>query len=148
MVYKWTSGARIRADAQTAGEVCQKLEEQGRLTPNELVRVSAPEDAPLHNSFEWNDERAASLYRETQARYIIRSLVVTRENKEPTRAFVSLTRTSESHEYHSIDAVLKSKDDTESLLQQAHRDMLAFVRKYKNLQELATVIEAIERLIA
>ena len=147
MVYKWASGSRIRADAQTAGEVCQRLESEGRLTPHDLVRVSEPEDAPLHDTFEWDDERAAKLYRETQARYIIRSLVVTCEDKEPTRAFVSLTRTTKSHEYHSINAVLRNADDIDSLLQQAYGELRAFTNKYRRLKELTGIITAIEKAL-
>ena len=55
MVYKWKDAARIKSDAQTAGEICEKLEKNGGLTAKRLVDESRPEDAPLHKEFEWND---------------------------------------------------------------------------------------------
>ena len=146
MQYRWKSGARAPVPAQLVGEVCEKLESKGQLTPQKLVDVSRPVDAPLHDAFEWNDTVAAEKYREHQGRYMIRSVEVVRENAEPTRAFVSLSRTSKEHQYHSIDAVLQSADDTEQLLQQAKRELAAFKRKYAQLTQLASVFDAITEL--
>lgn len=76
MVYKWKTGSVIKADAQVAGEVCEGLKNTVGLTKKNLVDASRAEDAPLHNSFEWDDAVAAESYREEQAGYIIRSLTV------------------------------------------------------------------------
>lgn len=77
MVYEWKDLASVRnikADAQVAGEVCEELEREGRLTPENLVEVSKDENAPLHNEFEWNDATAAKKYRRSQAQFIIKCL--------------------------------------------------------------------------
>jgi hypothetical protein len=63
MVYKWKDAARLKTDAQTAGEICEKLEKNGGLTAKRLADESRPEDAPLHKEFEWNDATAAEAYR-------------------------------------------------------------------------------------
>lgn len=146
MQYCWKHGVRAPVSAQVVGEVCEKLESKGQLTPQKLVDVSRPEDAPLHKAFEWNDEVAAEKYREHQGRYLIRSVEVVRENAEPTRAFVTLSRTSKEHQYHSIDVVLKSSDDMDLLLQQAKRELAAFRRKYSQLTKLALIFDAIDKL--
>lgn len=146
MQYRWKSGARATVPAQVVGEVCAELEQKGQLTAQNLVDVSRPEDAPLHKAFEWDDSVAAEKYRESQGRYLIRCVEVVRESSEPVRAFISLTRTASTHEYHSIDAVLKSKDDTADMLARAKSELDAFARKYANLEELAEVFQAIERL--
>ncbi len=148
MIYKWVTGSRISVSAQTAGEVCDELESKGKLTPEMLVDVSRPEDAPLHSAFEWNDETAAEKYRESQARYIIRSLEVQRESSEPTRAFVTLKRTESTHEYHSIGAILRNSEDTAMMLDRAKSEMEAFRRKYGKLAELASVMAAIDKALA
>ena len=89
MIYQWKSASRIKTNAQTAGEICENLERTVGLTAKNLLEVSRPEDAPLHNEFEWNDSVAAEKYRENQARYIIRMLCVApeKEDKPPVRAF-------------------------------------------------------------
>lgn len=146
-VYRWKSGARSPVSAQVAGEVCAELEEAGNLTPSALVDASRPDEAPLHAAFEWDDEIAAELYRETQARYIIRSVeVVTHGSKEPVRAFVSVT-TGRSEPYATIEHIMTRSDSRAILLEQAQREMRAFRRKYGQLTELARVFEAIDGLV-
>lgn len=146
MQYRWKTGARSPVSAQVVGEVCEELESKGQLTPQKLVDVSRPEDAPLHDAFEWDDSVAAEKYRENQGRYLIRSIEVVYKSDETTRAFVTLQRTASDHEYHSIDAVLKNSNDTEQLLAQAKRELDAFKRKYAQLNQLADVFKAIEAL--
>ena len=146
MQYRWKTGARSPVSAQVVGEVCEELESKGQLTPQKLVDVSRPVDAPLHKAFEWNDTLAAELYREQQGRYLIRSIEVVRNSEEPTRAFVALKRTAKEHEYHSIEAVLQNKDDTAQLLEQAKSELMAFKRKYSQLSQLADVFKAIDAL--
>lgn len=146
-VYRWKTGARAPVPAQVVGEVCEKLESKGRLTPKNLVDISRPEDAPLHGAFEWNDTVAAEMYREQQGRYLIRSIEVVRTNDEPIRAFFTLKRTAKEHEYHSIDAVMRNKDDAAQLLEQAKSELVAFKRKYVQLSnELAGVFREIDAL--
>ena len=47
----------MRGSAQVAGEVCERLEARGRLTPSDLVDESRAEDAPLHGMFTWDDSK-------------------------------------------------------------------------------------------
>lgn len=147
MQYRWKTGARAPVSAQVVGEVCEELESKGQLTPKNLVDVSRPEDAPLHSAFEWNDTVAAEMYREQQGRYLIRSIEVVRTSEEPIRAFFTLRRTAKEHEYHSIDAVMRNKDDAAQLLEQAKSELFALKRKYAQLnKELAEVFKAIDAL--
>ena len=46
---------------------------QGRLTPNALVAAARDEDHPWHDSFEWDDAKAAQSHRVEQAREILRT---------------------------------------------------------------------------
>lgn len=147
MIYRVKSGARLPVSAQIAGEECERLESNGMLTPKNLVDASRPDDAPLHKCFEWNDGIAAERWRETQAAYIIRSVEVkVEEHSDPTRAFVA-TITDNTREYKSIGYVMRSRDSREVLLESAKREALAFKRKYKNLYELAAIIDAIDGVI-
>ena len=144
MVYKFKEGSYIKASAQVAGEMCEKLAEEGRLTASELVEENRPEDAPLHNAFEWDDTAAAENWREHQARHIIASIVVVEEKREPVRAFFNIQRADP--QYRHIDTIMKSADDTEMLLKKALAELMAFQRKYAALEELAKVFLAIEEV--
>lgn len=149
MIYQWKLGSRHSCDANTAGEVCEQLASEGRLTPKELVDESRPEDAPLHGEFEWDDARAAEAYRETQARYIIRSIELILEDGEekatPVRAFVAM-QDAEPNEYTQLTAVLDDDLRREKLLHKALQELLAFKRKYKSLTELSKLFEEIDQL--
>lgn len=147
-IYKWKQGSRVNFDAQKVGEVCERLEKKGRLTPTALVDASRRSNAPLHNLFEWDDEKAAEKYRETQAAYLIRSIEVDVSGvSEPVRAFVSVNVDGESRQYMSVEVAMKSEPTREQVLEDALIELEAFRRKYKNLNELASVIDAITELV-
>ena len=145
MVYKWKDAARLKTDAQTAGEICERLEKNGGLTAKRLVDESRPEDAPLHKEFEWNDATAAEAYREEQARYIIRSLIVQPEatKNEVVRAFFPM---AEHKVFESLPIILSDAKKTSALLDMALRELKAFELKYSTLSQLAPVFEAIKEV--
>ena len=144
MVYSWKSAARIKADAQKAGELFEQLERSGELTPAKIVEVSRSEDAALHDEFEWDDSIAANCYREGQAGNLLRAIIITDESKtaEPVRAFFKV----EQNTYESITAIVKSEDKVQLLLSQAISELNAFQRKYDCLRALLpNVFAAIEK---
>ena len=145
MVYKLKDGARLKTDAQTAGEICEKLERNGGLTAKRLVDESRPEDAPLHKEFEWDDATAAEAYREEQARYIIRSIVIQPEPRknDVVRAFFPV---AEQKVFASLPVILSDAKKTNALLDMALRELKAFELKYSTLSQLAPVFEAIKNV--
>jgi hypothetical protein len=54
------------------------LEVRGRITPTRLVDAAQSPDHVWHDSFEWNDSKAAAKYRIDTAREIIRTWVAPR----------------------------------------------------------------------
>lgn len=145
MVYEWKTGSRHKVSPAVAAEVMDRLAEEDRLNAQELVDESRPEDAPLHNEFEWDDSIAAEKYREGQGMAIIRHLVVRIEaNRQeyPTRVYFKVQK--EAPTYEPITMILKDKDKTAMLLEQAKRELMAFKAKYAGLKELAVVIKAID----
>ena len=143
MVYEWKVDSVYKTDAQTAGAVCEELSRTVGLTKKTLVDASRPEDAPLHNEFEWRDDVAAERYREVQAAKIIRSLVIKHEaiSAEPVRAYFKIADT-----FESIESIIVSPKKTTSLLEMALRELNSFRMKYSTLSELAGVFHAIEEL--
>ena len=80
--YKWRIPV-FNADADTVGEIFESIEERdGVLSPSAVVDEARPEVSPIHACFEWDDEKAAEKYRETQASSMIRCLIVSTEHIE------------------------------------------------------------------
>ena len=148
--YKWRQGTGHGVDANVAGQVCAELEKKGLLNAPELVRVSQPEDAPLHKAFEWNDETAAEKYREDQARQIIRCIEVVKEDipdKPSSRVFYNL-RADKTASYENVNAIMRNEDKRELLLDQAKSDMKFFKTKYSELNELSKVFDSMDEVLA
>lgn len=143
---KWAEGSRHKTDANVAYMVTKDLEDRGMLTAQNLVEVSRPEDAPLHDEFEWDDSVAAEEYRKTQARGIIRSIQIIRDDSEKAEKVYANVRI-ERPEYTTIVKALTIPDERELLLKAARRDMLAFRAKYVWLKELDGVLNAINLYI-
>lgn len=144
MVYQWKINGLHKTAAQTAGEVCERLNAEGRLTPTDLVEDSRPDDAPLHSEFEWNDDVAAEHWRMHQARNIINAIVVVNEAPEPTqvRAFFQVTSPSR---YESVQTIIRRPDMYDTLLRRALSELSAFKDKYKQIKELNAVFAEIEK---
>lgn len=145
-MYSWKDGARIKADANIAGKICEELVNTGGLTPQRLLDVSRAEDAPLHDEFEWDDSIAAEKYREGQAAHIIRCLVTTVDEAPDRVIRAYFTFKTEAHEYIPSVDILNDSEKRAKLLDQAYRELQAFKNKYKVLRELAEVFRAIDNL--
>jgi hypothetical protein len=146
--YKWKTASYIKADAEKAGKMCEELERTGGLTAERLVKANESENAPLHDEFEWDDEKAAGEYRKAQARHIINSLVIVSEKQdvEPVRAFLSIERASPN--YESLDIIVHSEDKYAALLAMALKELEAFKKKYSQLAELNALFDIINELKA
>jgi hypothetical protein len=122
----------------------QALEQAGNLSAKGLLDANRPEDAPLHNEFEWNDGVAAEKYREQQAMHIINSIVTVRDDVGPVRNYFKVT--DGSRNYTSLSVIMERRDTREALLRQARRELAAFEMKYKVLEELAGVFNEIHKV--
>ena len=144
--YTWAAGSRIKTDANIAGQVCEGLAAENRLTAKNLLDVSRPEDAPLHKEFEWDDGKAAEKYREAQAGHIICCLVKTPErgDLQPVRAFCTVT----PRYYEATELILKQEDKRDVLLRQAFAEMQSFRKRYEGLSQVAEVIKSMDVLLA
>lgn len=145
MSYTFRKGFAHKVDANVAGAVCDELEKKGRLTAEELVNVSRPEDAPLHGEFEWDDAVAGENWRRQQARCIINSLVVVApETNKEVRKFFNIV--AADRKYESVETIMQNVDKRDALLRDAMRDLSALRKKYACLTELSKVFDAIDGL--
>lgn len=93
--YVFRNGARISGvDAKTAGDELARIQDQhGELTAPLVVDEARPDDAPLHPAFEWDDQLAAELHRQQQARSLIRSVQVVQSDEPPAPAYLHIQAT-------------------------------------------------------
>jgi len=149
--YKYRISGLQKVPAEVTGAVCKDLiDKEGAVTPQRLVEVSKPKDAPLHGEFEWNNTIAAQKYREEQARQIIKNIVIMEVEEEEAqpkivkcwvnsdRAFVPTDEGT--HRYVTIDTALSNVSWRDNLLKAARRDMSSFIAKYRRLTELDKII--------
>ena len=149
---KWSYGflGNKKADAQKIYDEINSIGE--RYTPKDVVNLARDESTELHKMFDWNDFSAAEKWRESQARYIIRSIVVTEDEKtgkefsNPIRAIVSTNERTK--EYEPIRVTVTKADSYERLLNEAIRELRSFEVKYKTLKELEPVFDAVHELIS
>ena len=143
--YKWKNGSYIRASAQDAGEMCEKLAAEGRLTAKALLDANRPKEAPLHKAFEWNDRKAAEQYRLHQARHIISCIVrVDEETGKPEQVRAYFTLERKDPQYYPTSMILEDEDKSSLLLKSALGELAAFQKKYQAIKsKLAPVYDAI-----
>lgn len=151
MVYKYRA-TRYSIPAQVAGEYLHELsEKENGVTAERVLDVSRPDDALLHEVFEWDDSVAAEAYRLRQSREFIGNIVVVQADSkpvEPVRAFISVTDTAHSERgvFKPVMQALNHEAERDIVLSNALRELNIFKEKYRRLSELKPVFEAIDSL--
>lgn len=152
MVYQWKRNMPV--SAQATGEHFEKLEKKhGEITPEIILDDARKKSSVLHDCFEWDDGRAAEKYRLSQARFIICNLVVSVESKEneqkKARAFVNVsaqTMKGNKGSFVSIGNAISNEEMRQNVLRNALVELLAFKKKYEELEGLQRIFVAIDDL--
>ena len=120
----------------------------GLVDPAMVVETAKDESNPLHDYFQWDNNKAANQYRLWQARNLIQEIrVVKIPGQERTiRAFVSLERDRGNGGYRKVVDVLSNKQLHAEMLREALEQLEIFKRKYQDLAELTPVFEAIKKV--
>ena len=147
--YHWTPGARFRAKAQAVGETLQELAAKydDRLTPRVVVDAARPETSPLHPCFEWDDVRAAELFREGQARLVLRSIRVVSEDadtREPQPCFVVVTEKVGAQQHRSYMTTARAKEEpllTRQIMERALAELITFQKRYEQYRAIFEIAE-------
>lgn len=168
MIFKASKSARFsNANAQRYGEYLYGLseEEGGKLYPALIVEKAKEKKSPVHDYFEWDDTVAGPLYRITQARELVRSIIVEYKSNGHTgeaRAFMNVhnekiyddndDEREPSRNYVFIEKVAGNKVFLDQIVNAAHAEMVNWSRKYKQYQRwkefenFTTIFEAIDKL--
>ena len=112
MKYEWKWRA-APIDAQTVGEELERIRSlTGKLLPKDVVKEAQKKKSPLHSAFEWDDEIAGEKYRVSQARTIIRSVLVMCEDAETAApAFVHIPKIKGGQYYQNTKIAVQNVDE-------------------------------------
>lgn len=132
-----------KADPQAIGEALQKITDgnNGRLTPSAVVTEATKRSHPLHRHFEWDDTVAAEAFRLDQARSLISSIEITSTDSDrgAARAFLSINDRG-GRAYHAVSEVLVSRDLQLGVLRLALRDLTAFEKRFRDIQDICELV--------
>lgn len=151
---------RARSGVAAFGPACRGMAGQGRcgmsdlrthlesiyrqhetLSPRLVVDAARPADHPLHNRFQWDDNKAGERYRLIQAAQLIRSVrVIFKENTETgevskVRAFVSTARNDRPSAYLPVEESAMDSFTHQLVLRDFERQILALKRQFGHLKE-------------
>ncbi len=146
--YAWRDGSRVPIDAQAAGQRLATIHKRkGHLSAELVVNDAKSQRSPLHPAFEWDDPTAAHEHRLEQARNMLRSVVMLRDNgedKRPIRAFVHVEAFDEPV-YMDINVAMGDEALRKHILARAWRELESWRQRYEELEELAAVFAAIDK---
>lgn len=144
-------GRSFNVSVRIVGAEMEKIEKRdGQVTSRSLLEAGRPEDSALHKLFEWDDTKAAELYRLKQATDVITHIhvVVDERPEEPFRAYVNIKQSdgqTETGQYINIRSAMENEETRRVVLGAALAEMKRFSQKYGQYKELASVFDAIDR---
>lgn len=136
-------------------ERVKALAVNGKTDAKDVVDDARPIDSPLHPVFEWDDSIAAESYREDQARRLIRSVVIVqyddrdREIKRTEPVFLPVARPYQNERgYMESTDAMSDPVVRESIIAVARSQLEGWVKRNRNIQELADIAIEVERALA
>jgi hypothetical protein len=152
MEYAWKEGVRFKSDPNVTGALLEKIRDEfGEVTPELVLNVAKDKNCSIHNDFQWDDEKAATLYRLDTARRIIRNLRVVSEGEvtdEPV--FVHVTVGDRKY-YERTDLAVDTPDIWQNVMSEEKARLQACqkrIRSLKNVETNGSRIEITNNVIA
>ena len=140
----WKKGfGFVKADAQKCYDEITAIGES--VTPAEIVAKARDESTELHKCFEWDDKIAGEKYREQQAGYVLRMLVIKEEVPPTDRPEIRVLQVTEPGQgYKRVELIVQKEDEYKALLARAYAELRAFKAKYSMLTELQEIFDLIK----
>jgi len=134
--------------AEAIDELMALRDEAGNIDPLEVVDKARESDSALHGYFEWDDTKAAFVYRLEQADHIIRRLRYRVDNDKATvvRAFVSVIEDNKRRYVDTLRAVADF-DLRDQVRKSILADLKALRHKISAFEEFANVAAAIDTVL-
>ena len=125
---------------------------KGKLTSKEVVNRARSEDSPIHDCFEWNDDKAAEGFRIKQAQDLMNHLqIVIKYNGEEkiVPMFINLVIEEGGkfeRRYVQTEIVAKDENLRRQAIEQALKELISWQKRYKDIQELGKIFSAIKEI--
>jgi hypothetical protein len=120
------------------------------LTPQAVVAAARKKTSALHKYFTWSQKEAAEKYLLWEARRVIIAYVtveITSSGPVKTRGYVSLTTDRvNGGGYRAVSDVLSDDEMAQQMLDDALAELEVFSSKYRRVQQLRPVFDAIEEV--
>ena len=143
--YAWKTVFQ-KVSADVAGKEFERIDRERGLTAQAVVDESRSVDAPLHKAFEWDDAVAGEEWRKQQARVMICNLVCRIEDQPDAPEVRAYIKLEESQTYENTQLILQMEDKKASLMRLAMKELLAFRRKYADINKFAALFAEIDKL--
>lgn len=139
-----------KADPQKIGEALRQVAERngGELDVDKAIEAARARNSPLHRHLEWDDKAAADGFRREQMRSIIRCIRIVGEEEQRPRAFLSIADESGHRSYRQLADVQRSTELQLAVLRQAERDLDAFMRRYRDIQDICEMVRPAKDTLA
>lgn len=153
--YKPAFGARISEDqAQRYGERIEVLigKNGGIVTPTIVVGDAKSAKSPLHDYFEWNEERAAEKYRLEQASTLLCTIMVVvgedgKESKMRSFPHIVLSEGESSERgFSTLERVMGDEELRGQQVKKALGQIRTWRERYKQYNEFKPIVDAIDSL--
>ena len=156
MIYEFRGpGAPQGIPAPVVGAELQRIyREEGSITAASVVDAARAPDAVLHTAFEWQDDLAADRYRESQARALVRAIVLVPEPEKGEvapliRAFVSLSApdSPRTRFYKPMLEALSDPVEAEEVKTRLRHELLNLRRRYMDLLEVTEIMQVAQAVL-
>ena len=149
--FRYKEHARTPVKAEIVGEELERLiaKSNNQITPADIVKAAKSKKSPIHNCFEWDNTKAAKKYREDQARYLLRVIVVIYDDEDEDEIEVRLCQNIQTENDSFYTTTIKAMQDPEmsSYIElQALKELQACRSKYQTLKRFFEVWEAVDAL--
>ncbi len=132
----------FKADAE---KVYSELETIGTKSPQNIVDYAEEHpDSELYKCFTWDDRKAANEWRKVEARQVVRLLVFADDETNELTQIRVLQKATDA--YEPVKTIVRNNDEYAKLLARAKAELKAFRERYKQINELEEILEAIDRI--
>lgn len=156
-IFKARAGSWFKTSrVQVYGNQLEKIKKKkGLLTANLVLEEAVNKESPLHEVFEWDNGKAATLYRLQQANALISHIdvMIIRDGQEERhQAFVNVVIEEGGKNSHylrgylSIEEAMTNDNYRAQVLATAVSELTYWREKYKSYQELEIVFRSISSL--
>lgn len=148
--YQWIQkGFAKGIDPDEAIKELEKIESQyGALTPENLMKAAADQDALFHSLFTWDDSEAARLYRLQEARHLLNNIEVrvVHDGTEKRIPVFEVVKRPEGRVYKHVDSF--TKEDIIQVKGDAVRAFNYWKSKLAVYKEFESIIPKIDEVIS